>query len=312
VADVNVTKFKGLHESNRDLVAYLIAPDGSTVKLFGNECGNQSNFNCGFDDESPEAFSCPLNSGRDYRPDDDLLSTLNGKEISGEWKLQLDDTQTGNSGKLEEVEIEICSNVSLNPPVLVNNNLLEVPPGERDVIQSPQMLTTDPNNSFDEITYTLINAPAHGDLQLNLVTLQVGDQWTQNDIQFNNLTYIHSDDGSTEDMLRFDVVDGEGGWVEITNFDIAIDDSFVSSTADTEFDNNITLYPNPTNESVIINHSSIETLSIKIMDLAGRTMSNHVTNRSNKINTSNLDNGVYLVEITAGEKKSVKKMVVQR
>ena len=311
VADVNVKLFKGLHERNKDLTAYLQAPDGVRVKLFGNKCGNQSNFNCAFDDESPSDFSCPLNSQETYKPEV-ALSELNGKEIAGLWIFQLDDNVTGNSGKLEEVTIELCSNVSLNPPVLVNNNVLELPPGARDIIQSPQMLTTDPDNTFDQLVYTLVTAPEHGQLQLNLVTLQVGDQWTQNDIQFNNLTYIHSDDGSESDMLRFDVVDGQGGWVEITNFDISIDDSFTTSTLDNEFDNEITLYPNPANESVFINHNTIDLLSIKILDLAGRTMSDHTTNRTNRINTSNIDNGVYLVEIISGEKKSVKKMVIQR
>ena len=311
VADVNVTLFKGTHERNKDLTAYLQAPDGDRVRLFSSECGNQRNFHCAFDDESPTDFSCPLNSQETYKPEA-MLSELNGKDISGLWIFQLDDNVTGNSGKLEEVSIEICSNISLNPPVLVNNNVLELPPGARDAIQSPQMLTTDPDNTLDELTYTLIKAPEHGLLQLNLVTLQVGDQWTQSDIQNNNLTYLHSDDGSISDMLRFDVADGEGGWVEITNFDIAIDDSFLTSTADQEFDNNVVLYPNPANESVIISHNSIDALSIKIMDLAGRTLSNHSTVRSNKVYTGNLDNGIYLVEITAGEKMSVKKMVIQR
>jgi hypothetical protein len=113
-------------------------------------------------------------------------------------------------------------------------------------------------------------------------------------------------------MFRFDVVDGEGGWVEITNFDIAIDDSFITSTLDNEFDNEITIYPNPANESLSISHKTIDALSIKILDLAGRILSTLTTSGTNMINTSNLDNGVYLVEITTGEKKSVKKIVIQR
>ena len=237
---------------------------------------------------------------------------MNGKDIAGLWILQLDDNVTGNSGKFEQATIEICSNVSLNPPILINNNVLELPPGTRDVIQSPQMLTTDPDNTFDQLLYTLVTAPQHGQLQLNLVTLQIGDQWTQNDIQLNNLTYLHSDDGSESDMLRFDVVDGEGGWVEITNFNITIDDSFVTSTLDNKFDNEITIYPNPADESLYISHKTIDALSIKILDLAGRILSNLSTNRNNMINTSNLDNGVYLVEITSEKKKSVKKIVIQR
>lgn len=312
VADVNVKKIRGLHERNKDLSGYLVAPDGSSVKLFGDECGNQSNFNCGFDDESPNPFSCPLSSGQTYRSDDQELSLLNGKDINGLWKFQLDDNQTGNSGKLEEVVIEICSNVSLNPPVLVNNRLLELPPGTRDVIQSPQLLTTDPDNNFDEIIYTLVEAPQHGAIQLNLVTLEVGDQWTQNDIQFNNVTYLHSDDGSEFDQFKFDVIDGEGGWIEITNFEIAIDDSFVTNTADTEFDNDITLYPNPANESIYVSHNSIQELSIRITDLTGKTVITSKTSTSNKINTSELGNGIYLVEISSGDKLSVKKMVIQR
>ena len=113
-------------------------------------------------------------------------------------------------------------------------------------------------------------------------------------------------------MLRFDVVDGQGGWVEITNFAIAIDDSFFTSTQDAEFENEIVLYPNPASESVFISHNTIDELSIKVMDLTGRMMSKQTIDRSNMVNTSYLTNGVYLVEITSGEKIAVKKMVIQR
>lgn len=311
IADANVARIKGSHERNKDLTAYLVSPAGTEIKLFGNKCSNQSNFDCGFDDESPNDFSCPLNAQITYKSEQDL-ATLNGEDINGTWILRMEDNNVGNGGRLENVILELCSNLSLDPPVLVNLSQLETPPASRQIIKVPNLLTTDANNSPNELLYTLVQAPTHGELQLFGTKIEVGGQWSQQDINTDGIKYLHYGDGSDTDDFRFDVQDGDGGWVEITQFDIVIDESFVTSTADAAFDNAIEMYPNPASQNIIISYDKIDDLHAKILDVSGRTLLQQNLNNSNTINITSLQSGIYLVEFTSGERQSVKKLIIQK
>ncbi|MBQ2189180.1 MAG: S8 family peptidase [Bacteroidales bacterium] len=78
-----------------------------------------------------------------------------------------------------------------------------------------------------------------------------------------------------------------------------------------EIDNEeITIYPNPANNVVYINDSSVEmqfiTSQIELLDIRGQLMKINVKN--NKIDVSNLQNGIYFIKV--GEKTS--KLVIER
>lgn len=309
-ADVNIKNIKGTHERNKDLVANLISPNLDTVLLFSKICGNQQNFNCGFDDEAPNVLSCPLNSDLSYVPKESL-SVLKGKEINGTWILELKDTKSGNSGKFESIELEICSNLSLDPPILVNNELLEIPPGTRNSIWSEVLLTTDANNSSNEIIYTLISLPEHGQVLLNLEPLSIGDQWTQSAINSGEVKYEHDGSSNDSDQFRFDVIDNEGGWVEITQFNISIDESFTTSTEDLLDDSNVAIYPNPTQEVLHINHGLEGNATLQISDLHGRKVQDINIARTNTLDVSQYTQGVYLFKVSSDTKSIIKRVVIQ-
>ncbi len=86
-------------------------------------------------------------------------------------------------------------------------------------------------------------------------------------------------------------------------------------------DNNVTLYPNPTNSNINLKFSSAisQTLSIKITNYAGKIIkvfninSNSITNDNGsnvKINVHDLQSGFYFMEITSKSKLIVKKFLV--
>lgn len=310
VADVNVTKLRGLHERNRDLVMSLISPSLDTVLLFSRKCGNQQNFNCAFDDQSPNAFSCPLNAQQVYRPAESLAK-MNGKPLEGTWLLQCRDTQAGNGGKLEEVELELCSNVSLDPPVLVNNNTLEIPPATRNTILNTVLLSTDANNNDSEIIYTVVALPQNGTLTLNLNPVSVGTQWSQADINNGAVKYEHDGSAADSDSFRFDVKDGEGGWIEITQFSIAINEDFVSSTDDGSISEMISIYPNPAIDLLHINHDIPGGATMELIDAQGRTVISRKLNSTNSIETSNYASGLYLVRVSTDQEIFVKRIIIQ-
>lgn len=85
-----------------------------------------------------------------------------------------------------------------------------------------------------------------------------------------------------------------------------------------ELEANITLMPNPNNGvfSILATLSSQQNLTFKIMNYLGQTIGvnreNEVTRQVFEIDMSNHPNGVYFVEISNGEQKTVKKMIISK
>ena len=75
---------------------------------------------------------------------------------------------------------------------------------------------------------------------------------------------------------------------------------------------NVQLFPNPANNNFVINYSSDKKFkSIQVTDLLGRVVYESDNCFSGmKINTANISNGIYLVNINGAENKLVKKLVV--
>ena len=75
---------------------------------------------------------------------------------------------------------------------------------------------------------------------------------------------------------------------------------------------NVQLYPNPTNTSCSINFSLNEKIkAVQIMDVVGRTVyENNNCFSGMKINTENIPNGIYLVNVIGASNKVVKKLIV--
>ncbi|NNF22199.1 MAG: hypothetical protein HKN67_09665, partial [Saprospiraceae bacterium] len=77
ISDVNVKNIKGIHQRIGDLKATLISPIQTEVLLFENRCFG-SNFNVGFDSESPVNFTCSLNNGLTMKPEKASLDAFIG------------------------------------------------------------------------------------------------------------------------------------------------------------------------------------------------------------------------------------------
>ena len=81
------------------------------------------------------------------------------------------------------------------------------------------------------------------------------------------------------------------------------------STADFSLDEDagVKIIPNPANDFIRITATK-KIDKIALFDLLGKEMTTQTQNL-NEVNIGNLANGIYLVEITSGEKKQYKKLV---
>ncbi len=87
------------------------------------------------------------------------------------------------------------------PPVLATNTGVTVPAGGSIEISEAQLLTTDADNTADELLYRVVTPPLHG-------TLTLGDTFTQDDIDKGFLKYRSGSDPDETDSFDFTVTDG--------------------------------------------------------------------------------------------------------
>ncbi|MDY0089587.1 MAG: T9SS type A sorting domain-containing protein [Flavobacteriaceae bacterium] len=74
---------------------------------------------------------------------------------------------------------------------------------------------------------------------------------------------------------------------------------------------NILFYPNPANDFVNIDNIS-DNATIKVFDIMGKLIYSTRANRQITINTAELSNGIYLVQIiTDNQQKTIKKLIIQ-
>lgn len=296
ISDVNIKKIRGTHEWVSELKGELISPSGTSIVLFSNKCGNQSGFNCGFDDDASTEITCPLSQGISFKPQM-ALDTFVGESIAGIWQFNLTDTKAGNGGTLQEYVLELCSNAALENPVLVNNNILPLPSGLGRRISSTFLLTEDANNDAEELVYTIISLPSYGSLVRNDDTLQLGDQFTQLEILNNVIGYRH-DGNSDFDAFQFIVEDGEGGWIDITRFEILIDNDVVLDVDDFQL-SNFKIYPNPNFGQFQVTLEEYNKESIfEVYNAQGQNVFKApVSTNTFEVNLSTLPNGIYHVGI---------------
>eukprot|EP01029_Cantina_marsupialis_P000119 TRINITY_DN1011_c0_g5_i1.p1 TRINITY_DN1011_c0_g5~~TRINITY_DN1011_c0_g5_i1.p1 ORF type:complete len:982 (+),score=75.04 TRINITY_DN1011_c0_g5_i1:223-3168(+) len=104
---------------------------------------------------------------------------------------------------------------------------------------------------------------------------------------------------------------GNSSYGEIEDYTIMVVDGN-ERTRGALVSTNIELYPNPATDYFKIDQSGLDqTLTVTILDISGREVKNLTTDSSSNIDISNLQSGIYLVQIESGENSCVKKLVVK-
>lgn len=317
ISDLNVVNLKGEHDIIRYLDATLISPQATRVVLFSEiRCGS-SFLDIGLDDQAADEIPCPANSGQAHLPNG-MLSDFNNENSAGEWTLEVTvNNDLGNGGRIESWGLEICSNVNLTGPTLINNLSLEVPPGETNPIEEVLLLAEDADNTAEELIFTVIEAPAYGTLKRAGVSLEVGDKFSQLTIDAGNLTYSNDiDQMQTEDSFSFTVEDDNNGWLK-DRFSIVIDPNATVSIKPVIDESTVSVFPNPATDLLNVKFDAAPRsgLTWRIVDIQGRQL---MTSREQfngqllDINTSRLSSGIYFLELNWEAASIVKKVTIQR
>ncbi|MFK7995074.1 MAG: GEVED domain-containing protein [Granulosicoccus sp.] len=168
VLDLNVINVVGTHTYMSDLTFSLIR-GGSSVALFGPSCGNNDDFDFGFDDESSNALVCPPVNGNNLNPTGSL-SDFEGVPATGDWTLDIQDGANQDGGELQGWALEICtlagppetSDIRLGKVAVVEDNRVTftfraLNTGTTSL--SNISITDNLDDAFGAGAYTLIGAP---------------------------------------------------------------------------------------------------------------------------------------------------------
>ncbi|GAB4495365.1 MAG: hypothetical protein OHK0019_24210 [Saprospiraceae bacterium] len=235
IADVDVTLIAN-HTYVGDLDAKLVAPTGETILLFDRPGVPASAFGCSgdnltlvFNDASSQSAAVLENTCNSVNPAllgefqaIGSLAALNGKNAQGNWQMVVTDYFDGDGGSLIAWGLTFCFADSIPSGTLLANSPLTVPAGGSDEIENTN-LSLAFSGFAAQTQFTLLSLPQHGTLTLNGVPLSLGSTFTQDDIDFNLLVYIHNGDSATADVFQFDALDlNNFAWVHNAVFNIAI------------------------------------------------------------------------------------------
>jgi hypothetical protein len=319
ISDVNIPFIRASYQPVNSMRIILEGPDETQVVLFDQNCGNTVNFRIGFDDEAPSAIQCPPDDAIVNQPVGDLSAFI-GKNTFGEWKLimQVITSGFGGGGGLDEWNLEFCASLDPKNPFLINNETLEVPPGEETTITASNLEVQDEDNDATELTYNLVTLPEHGTLIKGDFTIEnTGTTFTQQGINIGTIKYQHDGSDTTEDFFYFTVEDQTGGWLTTQRFNIIIDEGAVVNTVEPVAEAEFLLYPNPAKNELFVELLQLtnDDIQVSLLNVQGQLISTNTYSSTSdriKLDVSNLASGVYLVSVNTPSGTMTKKVSIAK
>ena len=120
-----------------------------------------------------------------------------------------DDGNTGGAAQItaDSVQLDVTG-VNDDETIVTNTGMTVAENAVVQTITQAMLETTDVENGPALLIYTLDADPLFGTLELSGTVLNVGDTWTQDDINSGRLTYSHSGTEDFTDSFDFSVDDG--------------------------------------------------------------------------------------------------------
>jgi len=287
---------KGLHNYFKEIKAYIVSPDTTKVLLFGYKPFNYSGvFDLVFDNEAPFTIKSPPKGT--FKPEGDF-SVFYGRKAKGTWKLEITDRKnSNNNGLLKYFGLHLCGPITPSKPLLQNNKLLKIPLNAVWNIPPENLKAVDNTVSPDKLVFTLVKPPAKTKIIINGTVLKTGDTFTQKDIDEGKVKLLYEGDDIITDMFYFTVINGQGGWIDITPFIFQTDPTI--DIVEENIEDIVNVYPNPVSGYITIDITTGGNFNVAIYNMEGKKyLSASMQGTSKKrFDTSGLSPGVYLLKV---------------
>ncbi len=170
----------------------------------------------------------------------------------------------------------------------------------------------------ENLVYTLITIPAHGVIDLNGIDLRIGDTFTQQDLDNNNVIFEATDENyEGNDQFDFLVNDAISSFFGPSTLNIDISDQHPASTqqSDISMDDQIILMPNPSHENFTIAYKGklqLKDVSIQVFSVNGHQVWGEIHTgiwNNSAISLGSVASGTYFIVVKSGNYISKKRLV---
>ncbi|TGE25663.1 T9SS type A sorting domain-containing protein [Hymenobacter aquaticus] len=299
VSDIKIRNLSITHPDVSELKLTLTNPQGRSVVLLANACPGTADVTLGFDDAAPAAISCPLNTGATVRPVGRLADLLNdpaATNISGEWKLTIEDNNPSNGGSLRSWSLELCT-------------LGTVPPAPFSL----QTLYNTYSNGTGKVDVLWAV-----DGSSNATSYEV-ERSFQNNTNFQRIATVPAPGTYYEDQVA---VNGRYFYrvrsVNAIGASSYTNEANVLGNKSTTQLKGIQVYPNPSTGIFKVNVDNAQrgTMTLRVTDAMGRTVAAHTLTKGAALlqydlDLSKLSTGIYQLHIDMPEGTSVQRLMKQ-
>ena len=313
------------HVAIGELVVLLQEPDAleaNTTVLFENVCEQVANVTGAVFDDNGQDLVCgtadPAISGN-IKPAQSLDSSA-GKSSLGTWLLIANDETFQNggtftTGSLDGATITVCTAQANTSLPEFTSNPISVTANQSTVFTSSDMSATTASETASQQVYTIVMLPTMGVITKNGSDLSIGETFTQADVDAGIVAYSNTQTVLFSDSFKVDITNSLNGW--LPNQEINIEATTLSTSSYNL--SNVSIYPNPSNGIINVRFetSSNDTVKIELFDLQGRRVyrSNHTSNQSlfdEPIATGKLANGIYVLNVSQGNKSTTKRIIFSK
>ncbi len=203
------------HTYIQDLTMYLEAPDFTYIVLAEEPCGDNDDIDAKFIDGG-NAISCATGAGADLSGNvqpDEPMSTFQNVNSNGDWLLYVKDNYNGDNGSIDSWTLNLCSLAPItDTPSLANNGITTLTNSSYEVLTTDIEASTTAETANQQ-TYTVVSLPNLGSLELNSSPLNIGDTFTQLDVDNGLLDYINSESTANTTSFIVDIKNAANGWL---------------------------------------------------------------------------------------------------
>ncbi len=114
----------------------------------------------------------------------------------------------GNDTSTSIYTMTLTMEESNDTPTLLNEELT-TDEGSQAVISTNALSATDPDDTAQDLSFGILQLPAHGKLFIDGVVLDTGDQFTVADLSQNKVHYVHNGSETSIDHFDFALTDGD-------------------------------------------------------------------------------------------------------
>ena len=158
-------------------------------------------------------------------------------------------------------------------------------------------------------------APTMGVITKNGTDLAIGGTFTQADVDSGIIAYSNTQTTLFSDSFKVDITNSLNGW--LPNQEVNIEATTLSTNSYSL--SNVSIYPNPSNGVINVRFETVsnDLVKIELFDLQGRRVyrSTHTTSQSlfdEPIVTGKLANGIYVLNVSQGNKNTTRRIILSK